>query len=101
MKVEELRLLFKEVVQETMSEELSSILTEAVKIASTPSQLQVDQSAGRKSLNLTEPDWVKDLAASKTVSETRQPKPVTAKDPLKILAETAREMSLEDFNNFK
>ena len=84
-----------------MREELSSILTEAVKIASTPSQLQVDQSAGRKSLNLTEPDWVKDLAASKTVSETRHPKPVTAKDPLKILAETAREMSLEDFNNFK
>ena len=56
MKVEELRLLIKEVVQETMREELNSILTEAVKIASTPSQLQVDQSAGRKSLNLTEPD---------------------------------------------
>lgn len=101
MKVEELRLLIKEVVQETMREELNSILTEAVKIASTPSQLQVDQSAGRKSLNLTEPDWVKDLSVSKTVSETRRPKSTVSKDPLKILAETAREMSLEDFNNFK
>lgn len=106
MKIEELRLLIKEVVQETMREELSSILTEAVKIASTPSQQSIVSSTGpRQPLNLPTPDWVKELAVPGTVAETYQPRSTKEnvgmkKDPMSLLAETARGMSREDFNNF-
>ena len=105
MKIEELRLLIKEVVQETMREALSSILTEAVKIASTPSQQPVISSTGpRQPLNLPTPDWVRELAVPGTVTETYQPKPSSSpamkKDPMSILAATAKSMTREDLNNF-
>ena len=105
MKVEELRFLIKEVVQETMREELSSILTEAVRIASTPSQqpqsamLSTDIGP-RQHLNLPTPDWVKDLSVPKAVVENRQLESTLKKDPMALLRETARGMSREDFNNF-
>lgn len=104
MKIEELRLLIKEVVQETMREELSSILTEAVKIASTPDSTIVSSTGPRQPLNLPTPDWVKELAVPGTVTETYQPKPSSSptmkKDPMSILAATAKSMTREDLNNF-
>lgn len=102
MKIEELRLLIKEVVQETMREELSSILTEAVKIASTPTQ-QAPVVASRP-LNLAPPEWVKDLPAAPVVAESSRPAsshgPMMQKDPMALLAETAKGMSREDLKNF-
>lgn len=105
MKIEELRLLIKEVVQETMREELSSILTEAVKIASTPEQQTIVSSTGpRTTPKFTTPEWVKELAVPGTVTETYHPKPSSSpamkKDPMSILAATAKSMTREDLNNF-
>ncbi len=101
MKIEELRLLIKEVVQETMREELSSILTEAVKIASTPAQ---QAPVASKPLNLTPPEWVKDLPTAPVVAESSRPVsshgPMMQKDPMSLLAETAKGMSREDLKNF-
>ena len=96
MKVEELRLLMKEVVRETMREELSSILTEAVQIASTPSN-----AAPASKPHFTEPDWVQEL---KTQQSSPSSKPLQesrgAKSPLDMLKATAQGMSMEDFRNF-
>lgn len=104
MKIEELRLLIKEVVQETMREELSNILTEAVKIASTPDSTIVSSAGPRTTPKFTTPEWVKELAVPGTVTETYHPKPSSSptmkKDPMSILAATAESMTREDLNNF-
>ena len=99
MKVEELRLLIREEVREVMREELRDILTEAVQIASAPAQ----PAAPAQHLHFTTPSWVQQLpGANQTVSEAVKPssKIGLKKDPMAILAETARGMSREDFSNF-
>lgn len=101
MKLEELRLLIKDVVQETMREELRDILTEAVKIASTPSQPVPTQKP-----HFTVPEWAQ-LSTSDTQSQMvaeqrahRDSSISLKKDPMSILAATAKSMTANDLHNF-
>lgn len=103
MKIEELRLLIKDVVRETMREELSSILTEAVKIASTPT---VTEQHTQKPTFST-PNWVQELGkqSQQVIPEQRQYSAPSdgvslRKDPMSLLAETARTMTSVDMQNF-
>lgn len=94
--------MIKEVVQETMREELRSILTEAVQIASTPSQVTIAEPAPRP--HFETPSWVKELSSQQPVAENYVPRPNSGpslkKDPMAILAETAKGMTRQDLSNF-
>lgn len=96
MKVEELRLLIKEVVRETMQEELRQILTEAVQIASNPNPT----SAPVQRLHFEEPAWVKELKVADTPSQPIQEVRKGPKSPLDLLKETAKGMTSADLSNF-
>lgn len=103
MKVDELRLLIKEVVRETMREELNSILTEAVQIASTPSATVIPSQQPKP--HFPTPDWVKDLQVAETqqpvsTQHVSTPNPVMRKNPMDLLRETARGMTSQDLSNF-
>lgn len=96
MKVEELRILIKEVVRETMREELSSILTEAVKIASVPET----QPAPR--IQFQTPQWVTEMQQQTPKPSTPHPVMGNGQNAMmKMLQETAANMTHQDLNNFQ
>ena len=100
MKVEELRLLVKDVVRETMREELRDILVEAVQIASTPG---ADTPSAASKPHFQTPDWVKDLevkAAQGVERQMVQESSQGVKSPMDMLKDTAKHMTSADLSNF-
>lgn len=116
---EALRPVIKEVVKETMQSELREILTEAVEIASRPSnsgsedsfEIEDTSPVVKPSLRLEKPDWVQELQQkqdefeSKLSESKKQAKQDIQSEAQKnimmgLLAETSQTMTAEDRSNF-
>lgn len=114
---EALRPIIAEEVRKAMQSELREILTEAVEIASRPSQsdgtFEIEESApaaSRAHFDFEKPDWVQKLdEEQKTVAEAKN-KPSKAGQAIdedyqrnaitSLLVNTARSMTPEDKKNF-
>lgn len=103
MKLEQLRLIIREEVRSAIKEELSEVLTEAVKIASEPSQLQPAPQPGTSDWSAAKKPTKKELAEMIGLPPT--PKPTNLDfgkkgDPIaEMLNMTQKQMTPQEYNN--
>lgn len=98
---QDLREDLESIVRKVMREELRSILTEAVEIASRPAPIA--EQATHHHLNLPTPDWVADLQVAPTkpvVAETQHPDMGNGNAIMGLLGATAKSMTGQDLSNF-